>query len=207
MINFKFGSLTIFPALERQDLLASKVAEALVSLPNASEIGIAEINPTLSDTAVFCAHYGVALDSAANCVVLEAARADRSWFAACVVLGTTRADVNRLARHTLEARKVSFASMEKAITQTDMEYGAITPIGLPEDWPILIDKRVDDADSVIIGSGMRKRKSSFMEACSAHCRTHEFSKDWVRRSKWMRSRSILATEHMDEDQAALPEPP
>src|ERR1700757_361364 len=74
MINFKFGSLTIFPALERQDLLASKVAEALVSLPNASEIGIAEIDPTLSDTAAFCAHYGVALDSAANCVVLEAAR-------------------------------------------------------------------------------------------------------------------------------------
>ena len=97
MINFKFGSLTIFPALERQDLLASKVAEALVSLPNASEIGIAEIDPTLSDTAAFCAHYGVALDSAANCVVLEAARADRSWFAACLVLGTTRADVNRAA--------------------------------------------------------------------------------------------------------------
>jgi prolyl-tRNA editing enzyme YbaK/EbsC (Cys-tRNA(Pro) deacylase) len=90
--------------------------------------------------------------------VLEAARADRSWFAACVVLGTTRADVNRLARRTLEARKVSFASMEKAITQTDMEYGAITPIGLPEDWPILIDKRVDDAESVVIGSGMRKSK-------------------------------------------------
>ena len=158
MINFKFGSLTIFPALERQDLLASKVAEALVSLPNASEIGIAEIDPTFSDTAAFCAHYGVALDSAANCVVLEAARADRSWFAACLVLGTTRADVNRLARRTLEARKVSFTSMEKAITQTDMEYGAITPIGLPEEWPILIDKRVADADSVIIGSGMRKSK-------------------------------------------------
>ena len=158
MINFKLGSLAIFPALERQDLLASKVAEALVSLPNASEIGVAEIAPTLSDTAAFCAHYGVALDRAANCVVLEAARADRSWFAACLVLGTTRADVNRLARRTLEARKVSFASMEKAITQTDMEYGAITPIGLPEDWPILIDKRVADADSVIIGSGMRKSK-------------------------------------------------
>jgi len=158
MINFKFGSLTIFPALERQDLLASKVADALVSLPNASEIGIAEIDPTLSDTAAFCAHYGVARDRAANCVVLEAVRAGRSWFAACVVLGTTRADVNRLARRTLEARQVSFASMEKTIKQTDMEYGAITPIGLSEDWPILIDKRVDDAESVVIGSGMRKSK-------------------------------------------------
>jgi len=101
MINFKFGNLTIFPALKRQGLLASKVAEALVSLPNASEIGVAEIDSTLSDTAAFCAHYGVALDSAANCVVLEAARVDRSWFAACVILGTTRADVNRLARRTI----------------------------------------------------------------------------------------------------------
>src|SRR5215469_12575307 len=115
MFNFKFGSLTICPALGRQDLLASKVAEALVSLPNAGEIGIAEIDPTFSDTAAFCAHYGVALDRSANCVVLEAARADRSWFAACLVLGTTRADMNRLARRTLEARKVSFASIEKRL--------------------------------------------------------------------------------------------
>jgi prolyl-tRNA editing enzyme YbaK/EbsC (Cys-tRNA(Pro) deacylase) len=158
MINFELGTLRIFPALERQDLLALKVAKALVQLPNGSEIGAVEIDPTLSDTGAFCGHYGVGMDRAANCVVLEATRGDRSWFAACVVLGTTRADVNGLARRKLEARKVSFASMERAVMQTDMEYGAITPIGLPGDWPILIDKRVVSASYVIVGSGVRKSK-------------------------------------------------
>ena len=98
------------------------------------------------------------MNQAANCVVLEAKRADRNWFAACVVFGNTRADVNGLARKTLDARKVSFAPMEQAVAQTGMEYGAITPIGLPSDWSILIDKAVADSNYVIIGSGIRKSK-------------------------------------------------
>jgi prolyl-tRNA editing enzyme YbaK/EbsC (Cys-tRNA(Pro) deacylase) len=75
-----------------------------------------------------------------------------------VVLGSTRADVNGLARRTLDARKVSFAPMDKAVSQTGMEYGGITPIGLPLDWPILVDKAVVDSEWVIIGSGIRKSK-------------------------------------------------
>jgi prolyl-tRNA editing enzyme YbaK/EbsC (Cys-tRNA(Pro) deacylase) len=39
-----------------------------------------------------------------------------------------------------------------------MEYGGITPIGLPGDWPLLLDKAVADADCVIVGSGLRKSK-------------------------------------------------
>jgi prolyl-tRNA editing enzyme YbaK/EbsC (Cys-tRNA(Pro) deacylase) len=39
-----------------------------------------------------------------------------------------------------------------------MEYGGITPIGLPEDWPVLVDERVAKAPSVIIGSGIRGSK-------------------------------------------------
>jgi prolyl-tRNA editing enzyme YbaK/EbsC (Cys-tRNA(Pro) deacylase) len=152
------GSLAIVPAQEHPELMAQKVMEAFSPLSGADGVGVAEIDPALSDTAAFCEKYQVGMHQAANCVVLEATRAERTWYAACVVLGSTRADVNGLARRTLDARRVSFAPMEKAVELTAMEYGAITPIGLPSDWPILIDKAVADSAYVIIGSGIRKSK-------------------------------------------------
>jgi prolyl-tRNA editing enzyme YbaK/EbsC (Cys-tRNA(Pro) deacylase) len=158
MAAFKLGSLQVFPALEHQDLLAPKVYEAIQQFPQASQIGVAEIDSALSDTAAFCENYGVGMERAANCVVLEARRGDRSWLAACVILGITRADINGVARRTLDARKISFAPMDKAVAQSGMEFGAITPFGLAHDWPILIDRRVVDTDYVIIGSGIRKSK-------------------------------------------------
>ncbi len=157
-MNIKLGILNIIPATEHSELLVSSVINALANLINADQVGVTEIDPNLSDTAEFCAHYQVGMNQAANCVVLEAKRADKSWFAACVILGSTRADVNGLARRTLDARKVSFALMEQAVIQTGMEYGAITPVGLPSDWSILIDKAVVASDYVIIGSGIRKSK-------------------------------------------------
>lgn len=78
--------------------------------------------------------------------------------AACVVLATTRADVNNVARRWLDVRKISFASMDDAVALTGMEYGGITPIGLPDNWPILVDSRVMDAPTVVIGSGVRRSK-------------------------------------------------
>ena len=151
----KFGDLEFKPASEHPELVAPAVAAALAGVEG---VGVAEIDPTLSDTAAFCAQYGVGMEQAANCVVLEAKRGERSWFAACVVLGSTRADVNGLARRTLDARKVSFAPMEQAVAQSAMEYGAITPVGLPADWSVLVDKAVAASAYVIIGSGVRKSK-------------------------------------------------
>src|SRR3989344_1428246 len=129
----RIGNLNSVFVTEHLELLAAPVSAALSTLSTADEIGVVEIDPNLSDTAAFCAQYGVDMNQAANCVVLEATRADRSWFAACVILGSTRADVNGLARRTLDARRVSFAPMEQAVAQTGMEYGAITPVGLPAD--------------------------------------------------------------------------
>jgi len=154
----KLGTLEIVPAQSHLDLFASPVADFLSTLQKDTECGVAEIDPTLSDTAVFCEHYQVSPNQVANCVILEAKRADKKWYAACVLLSSTRADVNGLARRILDARKVSFAPMELAVTLTGMEYGAITPVGLPSTWPILIDKAVADAEYVIIGSGIRKSK-------------------------------------------------
>jgi prolyl-tRNA editing enzyme YbaK/EbsC (Cys-tRNA(Pro) deacylase) len=78
--------------------------------------------------------------------------------AACLVLADSRADVNNVVKRTLDVRKASFLPVERAVELSAMEYGGITPIGLPDSWPILIDRRVADADLVVIGSGVRRSK-------------------------------------------------
>ena len=157
-MNMRLGSLSFVPALENQKLLAGPVAEMMQNVSNGSDVGVVSIDQSLSDTAAFCEHYNIGAEQAANCVVLEAKRGDSSWFAACVILASTRADINGVARKTLDARKVSFAPMEQAVAQTGMEYGAITPVGLPNEWKILIDRAVAESPRVIIGSGIRGSK-------------------------------------------------
>lgn len=75
-----------------------------------------------------------------------------------MVLATTRADVNGVVRRHLDARKASFAPTDDAVALTAMEYGGITPPGLPPQWPVLIDPLVVAAGDVVIGSGVRRSK-------------------------------------------------
>jgi prolyl-tRNA editing enzyme YbaK/EbsC (Cys-tRNA(Pro) deacylase) len=152
--------LTAEPALRRRDLLASTVTAALDVWDEdaQADVLVAEIDPALADTRAFCKRYDVRLDQSANCVILAARRDGRTWFAVCVVLATTRADVNGVAKRHLGASKISFAGMEQATRESRMEYGGITPIGLPAGWPILVDERVANADGVIVGSGVRRSK-------------------------------------------------
>ncbi len=151
------GTLTTFPAADRTDLLAAPVAAALVHLGLAG-VHVAEIDPDLADTAAFCEHYGVGLDVSANCVVVSGVRGGQARTAACVVLASARADVNGVVRRRLDVRKASFTSMAQAVEQTGMEYGGITPLGLPGDWPLLIDEAVARAGLVVVGSGRRLSK-------------------------------------------------
>ena len=148
------GKLTFVPVTEALQLVGEPVREHLQH----DGLWVSEIDPDLADTAAFCEHYDIGLDMSANCVVVEAKRAERVWYAACLVLATTRADVNGIVRKHLGARKVSFASMDIAVSLTGMEYGGITPVGLPEDWPILVDQNVFDQERVVIGSGIRGSK-------------------------------------------------
>jgi prolyl-tRNA editing enzyme YbaK/EbsC (Cys-tRNA(Pro) deacylase) len=157
------GTLKLESALARLDLLAPPVAAALQVWPveapiDADQVLVAEIDPELADTAAFCAAYEVGLDVSANCVIVAGRRGDVTRYAACIVLATTRADVNGVVRRHLDARKASFAPMDDAVALTGMEYGGITPIGLPKDWPILVDSRVIAMPHVIIGSGLRGSK-------------------------------------------------
>jgi prolyl-tRNA editing enzyme YbaK/EbsC (Cys-tRNA(Pro) deacylase) len=140
------------------DLVAPPVEAALSSWARGGEVLVAPIDPDLADTAEFCARYGVALSDSANCVVIAGRRGDDVRYAACVVLATTRADVNGVVRRRLDARKASFAPMADAVERSGMEYGGITPIGLPAPWPVLVDRAVLDRDVVVIGSGLRRSK-------------------------------------------------
>ncbi|MBU6231273.1 MAG: hypothetical protein KGI45_00280 [Patescibacteria group bacterium] len=152
------GELKLIPAVDHRELLAETVHTAISSLSNASGFSVAEIDPQYSDTAAFCEYYKIAPNQTVNCVVVKASRADKNWYAACMILATTKADVNGLVRRHLGARKVSFAPMDEAVALTKMDYGGITGIGLPNDWPVLIDKAVVDTDIVVLGSGIRKSK-------------------------------------------------
>jgi prolyl-tRNA editing enzyme YbaK/EbsC (Cys-tRNA(Pro) deacylase) len=157
------GLLRVEPAKERPDLLGSPVAAALnAAAPDAAGgwagVAVAEIDPELADTAAFCERYAVPLDESANCVVVTGRRDGEQRFAACVVLATTRADVNGLARRRLDVRKASFAPMDVAVAETGMEYGGITPVGLPAGWPVLIDAAVAVLPRVVVGSGVRRSK-------------------------------------------------
>ncbi|HYJ69022.1 MAG TPA: YbaK/EbsC family protein [Nocardioidaceae bacterium] len=149
------GTLELTAAGERPDLLAPAVADAIAQLPNAQ---VAPIDPDLADTAALCAAYDVPLGISANCVVVTGKRAGVERHAACVVLATTRADVNGIVRRRLDARKASFAATDFATEATGMEYGGITPLGLPADWLVLVDAAVADTDIVVIGSGLRRSK-------------------------------------------------
>ena len=168
------GKLEWQPAADHPELLAEPVRAALAERPtghaaerptgHAAEqaaghpVEVAAIDAELADTAAFCAEYDVPMAASANCVIVHGKRAGESTYAAVMVLATDRADVNGVIRKHLGVRKISFAAQDDAVTRTGMEYGGITPIGLPAEWPVLVDEAVTKAGPVVIGSGIRGSK-------------------------------------------------
>ncbi|MDX6273793.1 MAG: hypothetical protein QOJ92_1003 [Frankiales bacterium] len=150
-------SLHPVPWRSAPELLGPSVRAALETL-SWDDVQVAPIDPTDADTAAFCARYDWPMDRSANCVVVAARRGEVTTLVACVVLATTRTDVNGFVRRKVDARKASFASMDDAVAQSSMEYGGITPVGLPETWPVLVDAAVLEAGTVVVGSGIRGSK-------------------------------------------------
>lgn len=151
------------PALGAPDLLAPTTAAALRTWATADprvaeQVMVAEIDPALADTAALSAAYALPLDISANCVVVGGRRGGEERIAACVVLATTRADVNNAVKRLLDVRKATFLPTERAVEESAMEYGGITPIGLPAGWRVLVDSRVPEAGDVVVGSGVRHSK-------------------------------------------------
>ena len=120
-------------------------------------VEVIDCDPALADTADFCAAYGYELDDSANAIVVVG-KADPPVFAACVVLATTRLDVNRTVRKRFGVRKASFASAEETRALTGMLIGGVTAFGLPADLPIWVDAAVMARPSVVLGGGSRSWK-------------------------------------------------
>ncbi|MGW1892616.1 YbaK/EbsC family protein [Streptomyces sp. NPDC002004] len=150
------------PAPDCLDRLVAPVADAVRrwrgSVP-AEQLIYVDTEPEWADTATFVEHYGAELmGHSANCVVVAGKRAGETTLAACLVPSATRVDVNGIVRRHLGVRKASFAPMDTATGETGMEYGGITPIGLPDGWPLLVDSAVVDLSYALVGSGARRGK-------------------------------------------------
>lgn len=153
-----FPSLTSLPATQRPDLLAPPVVATLTAWPYADRVAVVEIDPDLADTAAMTEAYALPLTASGNCVVVSGSRAGEERTAACVVRADTRADVNTLVRKALDVRKASFLPMDRAVAESGMEHGGITPVGLPSSWRLLVDEVLLAEPVVILGSGTRRSK-------------------------------------------------
>jgi prolyl-tRNA editing enzyme YbaK/EbsC (Cys-tRNA(Pro) deacylase) len=135
--------------------LEARVRSALEAVTDSFEI--LPCDPALADTAAFCAHYGVDPAHSANTIVV-ASKKEPKLYAACLVLATTRLDVNHTVRALLGGAKLSFASGEETVALTGMTMGGVTVFGLPPSLPLFIDSAVMGAPTVVVGGGSRSMK-------------------------------------------------
>jgi len=158
----QLGTLTWQPVLDHLDLVAEPVRRGIQDWAARDEqavgqVLIAPVEEDLADTAALTEAYDLPPEASVNCVVVAGKREGVEHIAAVLVRATTRADVNRAIRKHLNVRKASFLSMDRAVAETDMAYGGITPLGLPPGYRLLLDDRVV-AGPAVIGSGTRTSK-------------------------------------------------
>lgn len=151
-----FGSMQPVPALDRPDLLPSAVTEAVRAY--VPEALVFEVDPAHADTETLCRVHDLPLEAMANAVLVLGRRGGDERRACCLTLASRRVDVNNVVRRRLDVRKASFAPMDLAVAESGMEYGGITPVGLPAGWPVWVDGAVADSGLVCIGAGTRSAK-------------------------------------------------
>lgn len=156
------GTADWLGALDNRDLLAAPVAASLTAVAErepdlAAQAVVAAIDPEFADTDAMTARYAMDLRLSCNCVLVAGKREGQERIAAAVVRATTKADVNHVIKRLLNVRKASFWPQERAVEASGMEYGGITPVGVPEGWRLLLDTRVVEGFAVI-GSGLRSSK-------------------------------------------------
>lgn len=144
------------PAATAPELMAASTAQALSTV--SGDVEVFAIDPQIADTAALLDATDLSPATSANCVLVAGTRSGEERIAACIVLANTRADVNKRVKKLLDVRKASFLPLERAVTESGMEYGGIGPIGLPENYRVLVDSRVAESAELIIGSGIRGSK-------------------------------------------------
>lgn len=155
------GLLTFESAIDHLKWLATPVQNIIQNWQGQTpveEILAVQIDPAFAGSAEFCEKYGIQPNEGANCIIVKGKRGDMIKYVACLVPVDKRADVNKLVKKYLEVRDISFAPMDYAVEASGMEYGSITVVGLPAEWPILIDKSLVEKDYLVIGGGLRSGK-------------------------------------------------
>ena len=133
----------------------AKVLDALKSL--GVDYEVMPCDPDLADTEIFCAHYDIPRNCSANTIIVKSKTGERRYVA-CVLLATTRLDVNRTVRKKMGVRRISFASADETRDLTGMIIGGVTPLPLPGDMELWVDSRVMAAPYLILGGGNRSTK-------------------------------------------------
>jgi prolyl-tRNA editing enzyme YbaK/EbsC (Cys-tRNA(Pro) deacylase) len=157
------SSLIFVPVLERPDLVSSTVFEAIRLWPGPEspmDFLVAEIDPAFANGTDVCAKYGIDPSAGANCLVVQASRGQTKTLATCLVPVGYRYDMSGVVRRQMNARQVSVAPLELVLQMSQMEFGSITPIGLPNDWLTFIDPLVLVNERIVIGGGLKKSKLS-----------------------------------------------
>lgn len=118
---------------------------------------IISIDAAYADTAAFCERYRFPLDHSVNTIIVSSKKEPRQH-CACLVLATSRLDVNHTVRKLMGVSRASFASAEDTMTLTGMMIGGVTVFALPRQLPIYIDEMIMALDYVILGGGSRSLK-------------------------------------------------
>lgn len=142
-------------ASQSKDILDPRVRAAIEAAGVDCEV--LACDPDFADTAAFCARYGIPPGESANTIVVASKKEPRRY-AVCLVLATTKLDVNRKVADLLGVKKLSFATGEETVALTGMMVGGVTLFGLPPEWPIYIDSRVAVLPSIVVGGGNRSSK-------------------------------------------------
>ena len=155
--------ISFITAIHHPELVSPTITTVLSNWKGATpveEILVSEINPDFMMGEVFSREYGIPTNEGANSLIVEGTRGSKKIYAACLVPVNSRINFKDIVRKQLNARTVSLAPLDYVLKETQMEYGSITVLGLPLDWPILIDSRLISLPRVIIGSGLVKSKLS-----------------------------------------------
>ncbi|WP_019147961.1 YbaK/EbsC family protein [Timonella senegalensis] len=171
--SLNLGTVPWEPALGRPDLLGERVLSQLTvwsqnDPERTARIFVCEIDPQDSDTAAMSQRYEIPMHDSVNCVLVAGKREGTERTAAVAVRADTRADINGAIKRMLDVRKASFVPMDRAVEESGMEYGGITPIGLPDTWRFVMDAAAASDEWIVIGSGVRASKIAVRGSDLAH---------------------------------------
>lgn len=146
------------PASDQLNLITPTMADFLQKHKLLTKVQVAEIDPQYADGIKFSKKYNIDLANELNCLIFQGERNGKPKYAAAVVQSGKRVNSGAVLKHAMDASKISFANLSEVLQQTKMELGSITPVGLPDNYQILIDQDVQHLNTVIVGSGKKNSK-------------------------------------------------